>query len=100
MAHVVVYGFGSFFLNKAVSNDVDLLLVHEDISPDSCALAILCKKYLTQRVDKAHITILSKTEELDLGFVAKAQAHRISIIEHEHLEDGINEITQRLNMPL
>lgn len=95
---VVVYGFGSFFSNSPQSNDVDLLLVHEDTTVSSCALAIRCKQILLQVIDSAHITLLSKDEESELDFITRAQANPIGHIEQDQIVQHIESICCQLKV--
>ena len=96
MSHVAVFGFGSFFLDKAASNDIDLLLVHEDTSAGSCAFASRCKKSLAQAMKSAHITVLSWNEEQDLNFVEVAKAQPIGTIKDDSFETDIAAISTKL----
>ena len=97
MSHVAVFGFGSFFLDKAARNDIDLLLIHEDTSAGSCAFASKCKKSLAQAVKSAHITVLSRNEEQDLNFIEVAKARPIWTIADDKFETDIAAISAELN---
>ncbi|EHH2451565.1 hypothetical protein MPV89_004454 [Vibrio vulnificus] len=73
-----VYGFGSFFKGALTFNDVDILIVHNSTSFESCKDAISLKKCLVARIDKLSVTMLSKSEESELDFIAKASAKYLS----------------------
>ena len=90
MRHVSVFGFGSFFLNRNSSNDIDLLLVHEDTSINSCVFALKCKKRLKQTVKPLHITVLSQKEEQGFNFVATAKAKLLGTIRNGYFEKDIS----------
>lgn len=96
MAQIAVYGFGSFFSQAVVSNDIDILLIHEDISNESCALAISCKRHFLQSKKSLHITMLSKYEERDLDFIERSRAHPIGTIIANCLEEDVQRISRRL----
>jgi len=50
---VTVYGFGSTFGDSETASDVDLLIVHHGLDPDSCQLAIACKRRLAESIASA-----------------------------------------------
>lgn len=81
MSHIEVYGFGSFFKGNTDYGDIDLLLVHEDRSKDSCALAISCKQELQAILQNLHITMLSKQAERSFSFKLTAQAKHLGCID-------------------
>lgn len=74
MHSVEVYGFGSFFSAAQAARDIDLLLIHAEITPQCCAFASQCRRALNELIDKAHITLLSKVEADQLNFVHLANA--------------------------
>lgn len=80
-----VYGFGSFFKGALIFNDVDILIVHNSTSFESCKDAISLKKCLLARIDKLSITMLSKSEESELNFIAKASAKHLSSYDGNNL---------------
>lgn len=81
MSHVGVYGFGSFFNGNADYRDIDLLLVHDDRSKESCALAISCKRELKALLQNLHVTMLSKQAEQSFSFTLSAQAKHLGRID-------------------
>ncbi len=81
MSHVDVYGFGSFFNGTADYSDIDLLLVHDDRSRESCALAISCKRELMVLLESIHVTMLSRQAELSFSFTLTAQAKHLGRID-------------------
>ena len=81
MSHVEVYGFGSFFSGNADYSDIDLLLVHDDRSKESCALAISCKRELKAILKNLHVTMLSKQAEQSFSFTLTAQAKHLGRID-------------------
>lgn len=68
MSKIEIYGFGSFFNGNGEYRDIDLLLVHEDRSKDSCMRAIRCKQELQSILKNLHITMLSKKAEESFSF--------------------------------
>lgn len=86
---VTVYGFGSTFGDTKAPNDVDLLIVHEGIHPASCQLAIVCKRLLAESVARAHITMLSKDEEMHFQFIKTARAVFLGTIRESHIDGDL-----------
>jgi hypothetical protein len=75
MTHPVsVYGFGSFFHGCGEPEDVDILLLHRDISYDSCRQAIEFKATIVRALKNAHVVMLSRPEERGLSFRERAKA--------------------------
>ena len=84
--HAKVYGFGSYFSNSAHANDIDLLIVHGSVQEPSCRFAIRCKRELVRMFPRAHVTILSETEEREAGFISTAAARLIATIKEPKTE--------------
>ena len=85
--YVTVFGFGSHFDKIDSAEDIDLLVVHDNVSTESCALAIHCKRCLIGRISKAHVTMLSATEEEHFGFIVEAKAVRLGTVRASHLNE-------------
>jgi len=81
MSHIEVYGFGSFFNGNTDYSDIDLLLVHDDRSLESCALAISCKRELQAILQNLHVTMLSKQAERSFSFKLTAQAKHLGCVD-------------------
>lgn len=81
MNHIEVYGFGSFFNGYADYSDIDLLLVHDDRSAESCAFAIRCKRELQATLQNLHVTMLSKQAEQSFSFKLTAQAKPVGFVD-------------------
>lgn len=81
MSYVEVYGFGSFFNGNIDYSDIDLLLVHDDRSKESCAHAIRCKRELKAILQNLHVTMLSKQAELSFSFTLTTQAKHLGRID-------------------
>lgn len=81
MNHIEVYGFGSFFNGHTDYGDIDLLLVHDDRSKESCVLAIRCKRELQATLQNLHVTMLSKQAERSFSFKLTAQAKHLGFID-------------------
>ena len=75
-----LYGFGSFFRHGTSAHDIDLLLLHDDVSPESIRFAIRCKSLIKAEIPKAHIVMLSKQEERDLDFLGRSKAVLLRVI--------------------
>jgi len=75
MRSVSIYGFGSFFASGvSVPGDVDILIVHERVDPESIDLALRCKARLAASIPAAHLTILSEPEEREMDFIRRSKA--------------------------
>lgn len=94
---VSVYGFGSAFCKKESSRDVDLLILHDDISQDSCKYAIKCKSLLAYRISNAHITMLSRTEVLQFNFINVAKASYVGSIRNFDLNEVLDNLESMTN---
>lgn len=77
---VTVYGFGSAFRSGVTANDIDLLIIHANVTPTSCQFAIECKHRLSEHFHRVHVTMLSESEEASFGFIWAARAVRIGIV--------------------
>lgn len=92
-----IYGFGSYFkIHAPPPNDIDLLVVHQDVSVDSISLALQCKAVLTKILPEAHITILSKEEERELEFLRRSQAALLNTVNSSNVSSTISELAKSL----
>jgi hypothetical protein len=98
MNRVDVYGFGSFFKGSIAYSDIDLLLVHNDRSKDSCALAISCKRELQSMRENLHITMLSKQAEQSFLFLETARAQHLGHIEKDIDGQSIQKIVASIQL--
>jgi hypothetical protein len=97
---IQVYGFGSYFHGKRPARDVDLLLVHRDIGPESSGFAIRCKQLMSAAVSDTDVTMLSLNEEADLQFISKAQAMPLGHIGSETVDRDVERLrTVVVNYP-
>lgn len=83
--YVDVYGFGSYFNGGNQFSDIDIAIIHNDRTVESCEMAISCKRIFQHFNSKFHITMLSKEAEESFNFLAKANAHHI-----EHITESID----------
>jgi hypothetical protein len=93
-----IFGFGSHFVSQAIANDIDLLIVHEDIGEESCRFAIRCKSELIRIVANAHVTMLSKSEESKLQFVAASNAKLLGTVEANSICSNVASIRKKLGI--
>jgi hypothetical protein len=78
---IQLYGFGSFFYSSNPKHgDIDILIVHERIDPESIAFALRYKSVIVSRIPNAHLTILSKVEERELNFIQRSGARFLGTI--------------------
>ena len=69
-----IYGFGSYFKNHDEFRDIDILIVHDSNSYESCLKAISIKRAIVAAIDGVDVSMLSKTEEQQFSFIDKSQA--------------------------
>lgn len=93
---VTVFGFGSYFSDDRPAEDIDLLVVHNDLTAESCAFAIRCKHLLSRLICRSHITMLSVCEEESFGFIDTAQAMRLGAIRADHIDDDAAALCHRV----
>lgn len=96
--NLLIYGFGSAFNNVTIVRDIDLLILHTDIKQASCRFAILCKRYLIQHINHAHITMLSKREEQELKFIKTSQAKLLGSVNTSYIENDLLFIINRIRI--
>lgn len=78
---IEVYGFGSHFQGNTTPKDIDLLIIHTDISRLSIDFAIACKSEIKHQLAYADVIMLSVQEEREKGFIRKSDAvHLCKII--------------------
>ncbi len=77
---VKIFGFGSYFKRTPRYNDIDILLVHENISEQSCFAALKCKSTIIDNLDSVHVSILSESEEKSVDFLKTSEAIFIGTI--------------------
>ncbi len=78
--YVDVYGFGSYFNGDNQFSDIDVAIIHNDRTIESCAMAISCKRTIQNFIGKFHITMLSKEAENSFNFLTRANARHIDRI--------------------
>lgn len=78
--YVDVYGFGSYFNGGNIFSDIDIAIIHNNRTIESCAMAISCKRTIQHFNSKFHITMLSKEAEKSFNFLINANAHHIDRI--------------------
>lgn len=92
MEEIAIYGFGSFFNNKNEFQDIDLLILHQSTSYESCKFSIWCKKYLVANTSGADITILSRLEERQFSFIRKSKAKYLGNVYEKSAKNDLNVI--------
>ena len=92
----IIYGFGSYFQTGAEASDIDLLLIHEDITQASIQLAIRCKSIIRKDIPNTDTTILSKEEERETNFLHQSRAVFIAQITLKNLPNLGFELTRTL----
>jgi hypothetical protein len=94
-----IYGFGSFFVTPEKANDIDILILHQDISIHSIRFAIMCKARLAELLPSAHVIMLSNSEERKLALLKQTKAKYLGEISEatftENLIQTCNNILNR-----
>ena len=94
---VRVWGFGSFFVEGSISaRDIDLLIVHEDLSRASIEFVIRYKSFIVATIPKAHIVMLSTQEEANVEFVTRSKATFLGTSSDEDIPTQIRDLTTRI----
>lgn len=91
-----IHGFGSFFNNQSEFKDIDILIIHQCKSYQSCQFAIWCKKRLLELIPELDITILSEAEDRQLSFIEKSKAVLIGIIGSTTTLDDLDIIFKKI----
>jgi predicted nucleotidyltransferase len=92
-----IYGFGSHFSGARTPNsDIDLLIVHEDLTPTSIRFAIRCKCLLLVALPSAHLVMLSEQEERELGFIHRSKAAMLESIVEDRASDQVLQVAERI----
>lgn len=92
MQKVAVYGFGSFFSNQQVAQDIDILILHDEISYVSARFASLVKKSCKSAIPFSDIVMLSKKEEQDTSFIKMSKATYIGDISYNSIAGDIGKL--------
>jgi hypothetical protein len=98
MEIVEIFGFGSFFQNKKIPSDIDLLLLHQNTSEKSCHFVINCKSILILNLPHSDITILSKPEEAQNNFIQKANACHLGTIRETFYKEDIGLVSEKISL--
>ena len=93
---VLVYGFGSSFRGSERPQDIDLLLLHRSTERASCDFAIDCKRDFQRHLPDVDVVMLSIVEARNNGFVARASAIRLGIIESNKREAQVRALSLKL----
>ena len=91
-----IYGFGSFFRHEMSAHDIDLLLVHDEVAPESIRFAIWCKSLIKAELPKADIVMLSEQEERDIDFLGRSKAELLGVFSDTHLSAQIQHLATRI----
>jgi hypothetical protein len=93
IADAKIYGFGSHFHGGESPRDLDLLVLHRDVSAKSVAFAIELKSVLCAVIPNADVVMLSEQEERDFAFIARARALPIGEVTRDPLQRNIPELS-------
>ena len=96
IGEVSIYGFGSYFANASIYNDIDVLIIHRDSSPESCQFAIKCKRYFLSNINDIDVTILSQSEERGMSFILKSKSRYLGAVNLLSLERDLDKILKMI----
>jgi hypothetical protein len=97
MEQVLIYGFGSYFNSGCEFNDIDILILHSDVSYDCCHFSLLCKRNILSRFSNLDVTILSKAGESQFNFIEKSNAIFLGKVAENSLSNDLESIISRIN---
>jgi predicted nucleotidyltransferase len=92
-----VYGFGSYFHGNSSYQDIDILVVHTSTDRTSCLDAIALKKSIIKQVEKAGVSILSESAELDFDFINKSKGILLHEFNGSHRESDLKKIENKIH---
>jgi hypothetical protein len=93
---IQLYGFGSFFSSgNSKYKDIDILIVHEAIDPESITFALRFKSIIMRCIPNAHLTVLSKGEEKELKFIRCSGARFLGSITDAEPDAELSKIRLR-----
>ncbi|WP_159008521.1 hypothetical protein [Bradyrhizobium sp. S69] len=83
---ISVYGFGSYFrADISRPKDIDILIVHADLSAESIEAALKCKTFLIGRYRMLDVSVLSASEERNLGFIRGSSATLLCSVDENEI---------------
>ena len=92
----MVYGFGSSFRGSERPQDIDLLLLHRSTEGASCHFAIDCKRDFQRHLPDVDVVLLSIVEARNNGFIARASAIRLGVIESDKREAQVRALSLQI----
>lgn len=93
-----IYGFGSYFSNMRRYNDIDILIIHRDSSPESCQFAIKCKRYFVSNIDGINVTILSQREERQMSFIKISRSRCLGTVNEWCVESDLDKMLKKIRV--
>lgn len=91
-----IYGFGSFFKGIKTYKDIDLLIIHSEISKHSCQIAIICKSRILEKIDNIDLSMLSIKEEKSLNFIEKSNAFLLGTVQENDIDTDLKKILENI----
>ena len=92
-----VYGFGSYFQGANSYHDIDILVVHSSTDRASCLEAISLKKSIVKEIEKADVSILSKSSELDFDFIKKSKGILLHEFNGDYRKSALKKILHKIH---
>ena len=96
-SEIKVYGFGSYFYSRKSYRDIDILIVHESETLESCMKAIKLKGNILSGIKGVHVSILSRSSEVYFDFVSTSRAILLGKIDESDLLSSVKKIHTKLS---
>ena len=93
---ISAYGFGSYFAASPGPHDIDILLVHQSLSPASVELAVAAKRLLMRAQPLCHIVLLSEEEERTQEFIRRSGAIFLHTLHRDEVEADISDLVRTI----
>ena len=93
---IKIFGFGSYFRLQQCYNDIDLILIHESTSKESCIFATDCKTDIIKSIQRSEIVILSIVEENSIDFLNKASAIPLGVVSVNNYKKELNQVLDKI----
>ena len=93
---MTIYCFGSYLVRND-ARDIDLAIIHSDLTAGSIRLALDCKRWLQTHVTQSHTTILSIAENLESSFLEVASAKRLGTVSTDTMSSDLLGLVSQLH---
>lgn len=94
---LTVFGFGSFFADRFRARDINLLLLHQSGSRQSCEFAVSCKTALLEAFPTADVVMLSEPEADSSQFILRSGAVPLGNVSLENLDADLQAVVRQIS---